>query len=199
MAKKDEVKKPKKKRIWLRILIPALIVIVLAAIPFYYTASSVSCGKCHSMDKYYKSWQKSLHGQNGVACGQCHFKPGIIATTTYRIAFYRELFAEMFDLKLAPWGATAPGGESCTRQMCHSANRLSSRTGEIKVNHKAHSDKARIACAKCHNGVTHPGIGNIGTSMPPQKQCMQCHKRVKARCSFCHTEARIIKGPSPHK
>lgn len=189
----------KKRRVWLWVLIAIVVVFIFAAIPYYYTASSVSCGRCHSMGEYYKSWQKSLHGKNEIACSQCHVRPGIFANVFYRITFYRELFAEIFNLELAPWGTTAPGGESCTREMCHSFNRLSSRTGEVKVNHRTHEVKAKIACAKCHNGVTHPGVGHIGSLTPPQKQCMQCHKRVKDRCTYCHTETRIIKKASPHK
>lgn len=189
----------KKRRIWLWVLIAIVVLFVIAAIPYYYTASPISCGRCHSMKEYYTSWKKSLHGQNEVACSQCHVHPGWFPYLTYRIGFYRELFAQAFNLKLAPWGATTPGGESCSREMCHSFNRLSSRTGEIKVDHKAHWEKGRIACAKCHNGVTHPGVRKIGPSMPPQTLCLKCHKKVKDRCIYCHSESRIVKKASPHK
>ncbi len=189
--KKDKIKgdkKPKSRKkkvlIW-SIVIVALIVI--AFIPYYYTANPKSCTKCHSMDPYYKSWKVSDHGVNETGCDKCHVRPGWFPFLTYRIGFYREIFASIFDLELSPWGATAPGEASCTRMNCHSFNRLTSRTGELKVNHEKHYKKGKILCRTCHAGVTHPKVKGIGLQTPPRKQCFTCHKDEKKNCGFCHT------------
>lgn len=178
--------KAKKSRAWIW-PVAIIVLIVIAFIPYYYTASSASCGRCHSMDQYYASWKKSIHGINETPCSDCHVRPGWFATTTYRIAFYRELFAEVVGMNLSPWGATAPGEASCTRANCHSFKRLSSRSGELKVDHGRHFTKAKIECRKCHAGVTHPGVKGIGLLLPPKRQCFVCHKAQAKKCDFCHT------------
>lgn len=179
----------KKRRKWPWI-VGIVAIIVFAFIPYYYTSTSESCGKCHSMDAYFTSWQKSMHGKNETPCSDCHVRPGTFANVTYRVAFYREIVAEMFGMNLSPWGATAPGEESCTRDNCHSLNRLSSRSGELKVDHAKHYNIKHIPCRQCHAGVTHPGVKGIGSELPPNKQCFQCHKKqVEAKnCSFCHSK-----------
>ncbi len=183
----EQKTEPKKKRTWLWWVIGVVIFAILAFIPFYYTNSAASCGKCHSMQPYYTSWQKSWHGQNETQCDQCHVRPGWFPYITYRIMFYRELFAEAVGMKLAPWGATAPGESSCTRSNCHSLNRLSSSSGDIKVDHKAHYEKAHKECSYCHAGASHSGIKGLGLQLPPRRQCFICHKNKVKECSFCHT------------
>lgn len=182
---------PKEKRRWPWVVGGLVALFIIAFIPFYYTNSAASCGKCHSMAPYYTSWQKSWHGKNDTQCDQCHVRPGAFAYYTYRIGFYRELYAEVVGMNLAPWGATAPGESSCTRDNCHSINRLSSTSGDIKVNHTVHvkvvQKKYNKACSYCHAGASHAGIKGLGSQLPPRKQCFDCHKDKAANCDFCHT------------
>ncbi|MFH1736619.1 MAG: NapC/NirT family cytochrome c [Actinomycetota bacterium] len=194
--KKDKIKKdkkkqkegePKKRKTWLWVVIGLVVVLIIAFIPLYYTSSPEACNQCHSMNKYYTSWQKSWHGKNETACSECHVRPGWLPYLTYRIGFYREIFAEIFSLDLAPWGATSPGEASCTRGNCHSTNRLSSSSGDIKVNHEAHSKKAKKKCSYCHAGASHEGIKGLGLQLPPRRQCFLCHKDKAKQCDFCHT------------
>jgi nitrate/TMAO reductase-like tetraheme cytochrome c subunit len=195
--KAPKEKKPKEKtpreerRKWPWVVGVLVVLFVIAFIPFYYTNSAASCGKCHSMTPYYTSWQKSWHGKNDTQCDQCHVRPGAFAYYTYRIGFYRELYAEMFGLKLAPWGATTPGESSCTRDNCHSVNRLSSTSGDIKVNHEVHvkaiEKKYNKACSYCHAGASHAGIKGLGSQLPPRQQCFNCHKDKATNCDYCHT------------
>lgn len=181
---------PAKKR-WPWVVGGLIALFIIAFIPFYFTNSAASCGKCHSMTPYYTSWQKSWHGQNGTQCDQCHVRPGAFAYYTYRIGFYRELFAEVVGMKLAPWGATTPGESSCTRANCHSVNRLSSASGNIKVSHEIHvkvvEKKYNKACSYCHAGASHAGVKGLGSQLPPRRQCFVCHKDKVKQCDFCHT------------
>jgi hypothetical protein len=185
--------KPKKKHGWIKWVALAIIVFIIMFIPFWFTRNSAACGQCHSMDKYYTSYLKSMHGKNEVPCMDCHVKPGIFGENLYRILFYREIFAEVVGMDLKPWGATAPGESSCTRDGCHSLNRLSSTAGDIKINHAAHikvvEKKYNKACSYCHAGASHEGIKGIGLQLPPRKQCFAagCHKGQGKQCDKCHT------------
>ena len=177
----------KGRRKWPWVIAAAVIIIIIGYVPFYYTNSAEACAKCHSMKPYYDSWKKSWHGKNDTRCDQCHVKPGAFAYYSYRLMFYREIYAEIFKKDLAPWGATSPGESSCTRAMCHSFNRLSSTSGDIKVDHEAHSNKAKKKCSYCHAGASHTGIKGLGLELPPRKQCFECHKDKAKNCNFCHT------------
>ncbi len=195
-AAKEEAggpEKPKKSRRWMMWVALAIAVFIIMFIPFWFTRNSAACGQCHSMDKYYTSWQKSWHGKNDTPCMDCHVKPGAFGENLYRFLFYRELFAEIFKLNLKPWGATVPGEEACTRDGCHSLNRLSSTAGDIKINHAVHikvvEKKYNKACSYCHAGASHEGVKGLGSQLPPRRQCFLsgCHKDQAKQCDLCHT------------
>ena len=164
------------------------IIIVLLAVPYAYTANPKSCTSCHEMRKYYDSWKSSSHATAAKNCLDCHVKQGMISMMTYRVSFYREIYASMAGAKLKPIGATLPAVDSCQRKECHSLNRMSSESGDIKINHRLHVAKADIPCIRCHPGVAHPGIGKIGGIIPKKKLCMQCHSERQAECSYCHNK-----------
>ncbi len=178
---------PKRRRRWPWVIIGLIVLGVLAYIPFYYTATPAACAKCHSMKPYYDSYMKSFHGENETNCNECHVRPGWFPYLTYRIGFYGEIFAQIFNIKMAPWGATVPGESSCTRSSCHTMNRLNSPSGDLKVNHLVHYTKAHKKCSYCHAGASHAGIKGIGLQTPPRKQCFICHKDKAAQCTYCHT------------
>ena len=184
MSKEQVAKKRWKKWIWIGAA--AILLSVIAYIPFHYTSDPNKCSMCHSMKPYVDSWKKSFHGANETHCNECHVRPGWFPYLTYRIGFYREIFAEMFDWKLAPWGATTPGAAACTRGDCHSTNRLNSQGGDLNINHKAHKEKAKKDCQYCHGGASHAGVKGIGLQTPPRKQCFICHKDKAQKCTYCH-------------
>lgn len=199
-AQKDEAAeetsgsdKPKKSKRWMLWVGGLIAVFIIMFIPFWFTRNSASCGQCHSMQPYYTSWQKSWHGRNETPCMDCHVKPGAIGENLYRFLFYRELFAEIFKLNLKPWGATVPGEGACTRDGCHSLNRLSSTAGDIKISHEVHvkvvEKRYKKACSYCHAGASHEGIKGLGSQLPPRRQCFLagCHRTQVKQCDFCHT------------
>ncbi len=189
----EKIEKPPKKHGWIKWVALVVAVFIIMFIPFWFTRNSTACGQCHSMQKYYSSWQKSWHGKNDTPCMDCHVKPGAIGENLYRFLFYRELFAEILGMNLKPWGATVPGEEACTRAGCHSLNRLSSTAGDIKINHAVHikvvEKKYNKACSYCHAGASHEGIKGLGSQLPPRRQCFLsgCHKDQAKKCDLCHT------------
>lgn len=64
------------------VLVSALrAVVVLGGIALFsmaaYTAHSDFCASCHIMQKPYKRWAASVHGEKEVACVECHYAPGL--------------------------------------------------------------------------------------------------------------------------
>ncbi|MCL6472693.1 MAG: NapC/NirT family cytochrome c [Firmicutes bacterium] len=158
------------------------------AIPYIYTSNAQSCTSCHSMKPYYDSWKKSSHATAANNCFHCHVKQGTLNLFIYRISFYREIYASMVGADLKPIGASLPGVASCQRKGCHSLNRVTSESGDIKINHKLHVLKANISCTTCHPGAAHPRVGSIGDLIPKRKLCFKCHAERRNECSFCHNK-----------
>jgi len=179
---------PKSTKTRLLLAIVGVIVVVFLGIPYIYTSNPESCTRCHSMQKYYDSWKKSSHATAAGNCFDCHVKQGTVSLWIYRISFYREIYASIVGANLKPVGATLPGVGSCQRGGCHSLNRIESGSGDIKINHRNHVQRADIPCIKCHPGAAHPHVGKIGDTLPKRKLCMQCHTAMQNNCPFCHTK-----------
>jgi len=171
------------------------LVIVFFAVPYVYTSNPASCKRCHEMVPYYRTWQNSMHSVAAKDCFYCHIRPGLFNRLYYRATFYREIYASLIDHNLNPSGATLPGTESCQRKGCHSLNRLSGQSGDIKIDHRHHVTRARprIGCPECHRGASHQGLEKTGSKLPPRKQCKKCHGKQMANCSMCHRK-KVIGG-----
>ncbi|MDI6816198.1 MAG: NapC/NirT family cytochrome c [Actinomycetota bacterium] len=167
------------------------LLITFLAIPYVYTSNPKSCTLCHNMDQYYESWQKSSHATAAKNCFDCHIEQGSVSLWVYRISFYREIYASMVGADLKPAGASVPGVDSCQRQGCHSLNRVSSASGDIKIDHRGHVTKADLSCIKCHPGAAHPNVGDIGDIVPARKMCKECHSARMNDCSFCHIKKHV--------
>lgn len=138
------------------------------------------------MKKYYISWKKSPHRVAARTCTECHVKEGFINLVKYRFYFWSEIYAQYNEVELKPAGSMLPTATSCSKTGCHSLNREVSTTGNIKISHRLHVTRAKVACAECHPGAVHEGI--TGRPLPLRKMCTRCHKRIMSKCSFCHTE-----------
>lgn len=161
----------------------ALLAIVYL-IPYWYTSDPKSCTRCHEMEHYYDTWKQSVHSRAAKNCFYCHVKPGRIPLIVYRLSFYREIYASMAGKKLKPLNAQIPAVTGCSRSMCHSLNRMSSISGDIRIDHKRHIKDAKLTCIKCHSGVAHPN----GKIVPGRELCFTCHAQRKNDCSMCHTK-----------
>ena len=96
---------------------------------------------------------------------------------------------------------------------CHSSNRVTSPTGDLKIPHDKHLN-AGLLCVSCHFGVVHAKIAERDLSgvvdvnnfdawnldiakkvatpayiMPSMWTCIDCHKKanVTRQCGACHT------------
>jgi len=155
-------------------------------VPYYYTSSAERCASCHSMKKYYDSWKKSPHVVAARTCTECHVKPGLMNLVVYRLQFWSELYAEFNGVELKPFGSMLPTATSCSKAGCHSLNRETSVTGDLKIDHRLHVTRAKLRCAECHPGAVHEGI--TGKPLPLRKLCTRCHNQQMGNCGFCHTK-----------
>ncbi|MDP2212186.1 MAG: NapC/NirT family cytochrome c [Candidatus Aquicultor sp.] len=171
--------------------IAATLLVVFLAIPYAYTSNPKSCTLCHNMDDYYESWKNSTHATAASNCFECHVKEGAASIWVYRISFYREIYTSIVGADLKPAGASVPGVDSCQRQGCHSLNRVSSASGDIKIDHRGHVTKANLSCTQCHPGAAHPNVGKTGALIPARKMCKGCHATRMNDCSFCHIKKHV--------
>jgi nitrate/TMAO reductase-like tetraheme cytochrome c subunit len=170
--------------------------IVIYAIPAFWTSSPGACASCHDMKPYYKSWRSSSHAASAPNCLSCHVRPGALNLIMYRLMFYREIAAALTGTKLKPWGTTIPGLSSCHRSGCHSLNRLTSYTGTVNISHAVHAGKEKIPCIRCHPGAAHMGAGQR-FQIPARSQCKECHAAQMNNCAYCHVGT-ITGGKNPH-
>lgn len=136
------------------------------------------------MEPYYESWKISTHGQVHIGCQSCHVKPEFLSRVLFKLNLYGEVYGGLFNQKLKPWAVTNPPLAAC--RQCHSLNRERSTSGDLKINHRIHVEKAKLRCTFCHSGVAHPEVGKLGKMNPPRKLCIKCHEEQMKDCSFCH-------------
>jgi hypothetical protein len=181
--------KRRKTVIWYSVL-AALVVVLL--IPYVYTANPAACGLCHQMKPYVKSWRASTHARSARDCLTCHVAPGFANAFIYRMMFYREIYATVVGASLKPGLVTVPGVKSCQRPGCHSLNRISSISGDLIIDHRAHVLKG-VPCTRCHPGAAHKGVGKLYLT-PSKKMCKDCHADKMNDCPFCHRTIRGLAG-----
>ena len=166
-------------------VLAAVAVTVLAA-PYAMVARPESCGICHAMRPYVASWRTSTHSAAARDCASCHAAPGVVGGFVYRMGLYGELFASIRGAKFEVGRAELPGTTSCLRGGCHTANRVTSPSGDLKIGHRVHIEDADLACVRCHPGAAHVGVGDLAL-IPPMKTCKGCHEKEMEYCDFCHT------------
>ena len=165
--------------------------------------NSESCAKCHVMEPYFDTWQKSQHA--GVDCYQCHDYPGtsVVALLNWRIQAWWAKSADSPELPIV--GTREIASETCLQ--CHSLNRTITPSTDLDpAFHAAHVEYG-TRCADCHHEVTHAGLSvmdpvpytaELGKIIRQAEQtdfllskgyCAECHdgERVANSCSYCHT------------
>jgi hypothetical protein len=160
------------------VLIIAIVPAVFALNPRLYAAS-------HHVRGYYESWSADRHRASASNCISCHLEPGWRGIVTYPITFYGEMFASVSGGFVPTPPTTLPRDTACQRSGCHSLNRLTSFSGDIAADHRAHALEAEVPCVKCHPGAGHNG--QEGRFMlPPMSLCEECHADVMDQCGYCH-------------
>ncbi len=161
-----------------------IFVITVGLLSFFIAVPTSSCNGCHKMKPYFASWKKSTHGEVKISCESCHVRPGFLSEYTYKLNVYSWIIGQATKSKIRPVGVVAASTGACRR--CHSLNRKVSTSGDLKINHREHIVKAKLGCPKCHSGVIHPGVGELGAMNPPRELCKECHKKEMKKCPYCH-------------
>ena len=155
------------------------------------------CQSCHHVKPYYRSWASSVHGKEGVACTDCHFKPGLVPYAMGKVNGLVEVvkyFSGGVPVKLRSEVADV----SCLREGCHSQDELDAepvelglegqtrRTGpfvavpgetrrQISFDHEKHPLDEPIRglhfrCATCHSTSMHSEDNTVSHNV-----CFTCH------------------------
>ena len=182
---------------WIVSAAAAIVVLFVVAVPVTLTASPHQCASCHEMRPYYDSWQASSHREAAKNCLDCHAKPGVLGVLVFEAGFYRMLAGHFAGTPVLTTAANAPAVASCTRSGCHSLNRETSTSGDVKINHRLHVTQAKIPCTRCHPGAVHTGV-NGRVKLPPMKLCKGCHADKMQQCSYCHTQEHLTAPAGVH-
>ncbi|MDI6817089.1 MAG: cytochrome c3 family protein [Actinomycetota bacterium] len=146
------------------------------------TAQPKSCTRCHSLEKSFSSWEKSVHKDTG--CLKCHYEPGVFGYVEGNISGAENLLAHFFKGSGLPRARVS--NNACLR--CHNDvfNRMVIGEREIRVQHKDLINDG-INCTNCHPDIAHEAKGKKAFAM---NSCLECHdnKRASADCRTCHIQ-----------
>jgi len=164
------------------------------------TSLADECSQCHEMKPEVLTWQVSAHDK--FSCTTCHVNK--------KAADYVGKHQNQSFSKPIKSIDTIPNAV-CLK--CHSANRVTSPSGDLKIPHEKHLN-AGVSCVKCHYGVVHAKVAerDLSTIVDPNNfdawnpdvakkvstkeyiqpsmwTCIDCHKQanVTRKCGACHT------------
>jgi len=135
------------------------------------TTYSVICLSCHAKQTSLSMWAPSAIHPARVTCVNCHAKPHQL--------FLRNFFA---DERM---------NENCL--FCHKpvAEKGIETAGHMKIDHKLHTEEARLMCMDCHRNIEHDKT-EAGTNRPSHLTCIECHEEAISggpeSCMKCHTK-----------
>ncbi|MBS3908463.1 MAG: NapC/NirT family cytochrome c [Actinobacteria bacterium] len=165
-----------------RYIIGGAAVIILLLAMTVGTAQPKSCIRCHTLEKSYSSWTKSVHKDTG--CLKCHYKPGIFGYVEGNINGAENVLAHFFKGVETPRARVS--NNACLR--CHNdiLSRMVIGDREIKMQHKDLIGGG-INCTNCHPDIAHKPKGKKIFAM---NSCLGCHdnKVASADCRTCHTQ-----------
>ena len=216
-------RQPRSQNSWLRILLPALgivlPVIILAAGVTYgvnrVVTDSNLCASCHEMMPEFYTWQASAH--NEVKCTDCHLPDNNQGLVVRYVQGFRQVVYHLAGYYQVSTAIRQPiSNDACLK--CHSTNRKVSPSGDLIISHELHDSKG-AKCINCHAGVAHGQIAERGkvnlikpefwtkslgeqeavatNTKPKMIQCLECHRewKVSTQCEKCHKK---IPTPPSH-
>ncbi len=179
----------KQEKIWIKALIPFVLLFFLVYGFYYLTGLNSLCYSCHVIKPYYESFQQSTH--NAIRCVDCHRKQTFLADLAYRIKAFGNLVVYFTTGELKP-GKVKLDLDVCFT--CHVEARKITPTGDIIIDHQKHSTQKGITCLDCHKKIGHRKRKEPSASM---ESCYQCHGKVKGasdKCALCHSEKGATKS-----
>lgn len=171
-----------------------VLAILLMIIPAFSTLQPGYYERYPDMRQRMHYWRASTHA--GMTCVGCHVEPGLASFVVFAArsvpAFYSQLVTGPRRTNLMK----APGRRACRK--CHTAYRLVSPAGDLRIPHRAHVEVLKIDCAVCHKDLVHYP-SDKGYNRPRMSMCLAtCHDGKKAtnECVRCHTRKQ---APDNHK
>ena len=161
----------------------------------YYTAQPEFCGSCHIMKRYYDSWKTSKHGEENIACVDCHYAPGERGALKAKFKGLGQLFSYLATKETAVRKPPKVSDLSCITSDCHPKKKFLDKkvkfTEKIPYIHKTHVDKTiegqALHCDTCHQHVRIEKHFEV-----PKEACYLCHfknaefNKDRSKCSLCH-------------
>lgn len=174
-------------------VVTAIVSAIGGVVVFQTTSRSNFCNKCHLMEPYYESWQRSKHA--GVECTQCHMPPdlkGKMMTKFQALTQLTKYVTRTYGTR--PWGHVTD--ESCLT--CHDLGKLQKQGARpfgdgLKFAHGPHlADQVRnkkLRCTTCHTQVERSTHMQVAV-----QACYTCHFKAdaagqptaQAKCTSCH-------------
>jgi nitrate/TMAO reductase-like tetraheme cytochrome c subunit len=175
-------------RPWLIGVIVALAVMLVVVAVGLSVAYTNSCSACHLIDPEVATYQKTAHYRAGVACQQCHTKPGVFNYLIKNLQGATNVILYVSNSYERPL-TTAVGTTNCVQ--CHPKAQLERDQvfNNIRVNHTGLRE-AGYQCITCHADISHPGtqleVARVSQNKMPI--CARCHDGVQLPddCNICH-------------
>lgn len=136
------------------------------------------CLSCHARQTSISMWSPSSIHPARVTCVNCHAKPGQL--------FPRDFFA---DERV---------NDNCLSCHKHVAEKGIETADHMKIDHKLHTEEAKLMCIDCHRNIEHDKT-EAGTNRPSHLTCIECHEEAISggpeSCMKCHTKI-SVKSPT---
>ena len=162
-----------------------MVILVLVGLALAYTGS---CSACHIIKPEVTTYERTAHHRAGVACQQCHTKPGVFNYLIRNLQGATNIILYASNSYERPL-TTAVGTASCVQ--CHPKSQLERDQvfNNIRVNHTGLRE-AGYQCTACHADISHPGTQQEVARVAQNKMpiCARCHdgKQLPDDCNICH-------------
>lgn len=197
---------------WSSVAAVGALALALSAGMIKATSTPAFCSRCHEMKPEYATWAASAHSK--VPCVKCHMEPGAVSFLKAKLNGLKQVFTHVTGGVERP--IRLPETISNTVcEACHSSERETTPSGDLKIPHGKHLENGLVRCADCHRLVAHAGVADRGAVeideaflaalaraapkefRPVMPRCVRCHFEEKAgyRCGDCHQGS---KSPESH-
>ncbi len=180
-------------RAWLVGTVAALVGLLVVAVGGFAALNRIeTCARCHVIRAEVDTYKATAHYAAGVACQDCHTKPGVFNYFVRNLQGVTHLVNYASDTYQQPI-TTYVGANNCVQ--CHPKEEIERDllVGQIRVNHTGLREEG-YQCLTCHANISHPGTQLEVARMPQDtimSICARCHdgERLPDDCDVCHIAA----------
>lgn len=175
---------------WLIGTVVALVGVLVIAVGAFAALNRIeTCARCHVIRAEVDTYKATAHYAAGVACQDCHTKPGVFNYFVRNLQGVTHLVNYASDTYQEPI-TTFVGANNCVQ--CHPKEEIERDlvVGQIRVNHTGLREEG-YQCLTCHANISHPGTQLEVARMPQDtimSICARCHdgKSLPDDCGLCH-------------